>query len=242
MLDHGLERASVVSLTLSFSLMMAVPLSAGPVYPGSGMPSVVSDAPRAAFPISEARFLGLAAGGPRLFVALPRPEPLTELESGDLVRGPGYSIVAPGPGVRVSLPAEPATAGFELVAYGDSPDAFTIALVPAPSSFPAGAVVTPPGRFVGFSSDVPIAQIHLILTSGIPPRLYRDSDDVGGRAAPFSDAPRDHAGLMILVGTGLILFWSVRRRALEPLPARAPSRTGLHHCATANTRSVGLYG
>ena len=242
MLDHRLERALVLSLTLLFSLMMAVTLRAGPVYPDSGILPVLSDACRAEFPVSEARFLGLAAGGPRLFVVAPRPEPLTELASGDLVRGPAYSIAAPDPGVRVSLPAGPATAGFELVAYGDSPDAFTIALIPAPASMPAEAVVTPRGRFVGFASDVPIAQIHLILTSGIPPRLYRNTGAPGGRVAPFSNAPRDHSGLMILVGTGLILFWSVRRRALEPLPASAPPRTSLPPRATPNTREVGLSG
>ncbi len=178
----------------------------------------------------NAQFTGeVPDGSGQLWVIDPVAHPSHDFGTGAVLKGPVYSSAEPGREIKVSLPADTTAFALELMTVGSSPETFTVMLSTGESW---NDVLTATGmtpQFFGISTDVPFAEVHLLLSTGVNSLTFPVIDNiaygitgVGGAGDPLEGgAETPEAATLLLIGTGLLLIWRMAKRESRRNPATA---------------------
>jgi hypothetical protein len=169
---------------------------------------------------SGVQFLGLLPSSYQLYVVNGSYFPeFHDWGSGAILKGPSYFETQPTRELKVLLPANVNSIGVDLMTIASEPGQFTVVLSTGEQWTGIGTLDKPNRRFWGVSTDVPIAEIHFQLTSGINLTSLPGLDNfafgtlgAGGGVPPDPEAETPEMATIVLVGTGLILLRRLGRR------------------------------
>jgi len=150
------------------------------------------------------------------FVGLTSPSSHVLIRAGGILKGDGLDVTNYST-IQVHLPADVTSFSVELMALYGYPGSFTVALSSGEEFDLTGFADETP-QFFGITSDIPIAEVNFILTSGISNTTQPGIDNffygvAAGAGLPLEDpAETPEAATFLLVGTGLLLLCRARRK------------------------------
>lgn len=128
--------------------------------------------------------------------------------SGAGLKGPSYNIAGFTPYIDIDLPASISALGVDLMT--GSPNGLTYQVSVAGSNFTIATATRPTRTFFGVTSSAPFSTVRLTLTGTVQSdSSYALIDNVKFGAAGSQTA---EASSLVLIGSGLAMLGSVRRR------------------------------
>ncbi len=172
--------------------------------------------------IGDVQFVGVSTSNYELYVRNPDTGGGDDFESGSILKGPTYWSGDPNRHILVNLPAGVTSFGVDLMTLYSDPAAFNILLSTGDQFLNIATATRPTRRFFGLTSDNEITQLQFVLTGAASSVSYPGLDNftygtAGAGTGPDSGETPETATL-ILVGTGLIFLYRLRRKRL-PLPS-----------------------